>query len=404
MDERLNWIVSTDDHLIEPPNLWLDRVPAKYRDQVPQTRLEDGIEHWYYDDGRQHTTVSGFVACAGLERGTYTPDGVSYSSMRPGYYDSAARVADMNEDGIIASLCFPTVARTCGQMFTMGKDKDLSLLCLQTYNNWVIDEWSGAAPGRFIPMIILPLWDVSLCVTEIERCADKGAKAISWTENPYYLGLPSLHDAGDYWDPMLQAVNDTGLVMATHFGSSSRVPETSPDAPRLISATLCPINLSFAMTDWIWCGKLQKFPNLKFTMAEGGIGWIPYILERMESVYERYKHSVDNNYRVDLMTGETSAAEARRLNIDVHPVELFRDHIFGCFIDDEFGSANIRNMGVGNVMMESDYPHSDGSFPKTRKLAAERLAAYTDDERYDIMQGNARRVFDFTPAAYPTLP
>ena len=401
MDDGLNWIISTDDHLIEPPNLWVDRVPARYRDVVPRTRVENGVETWTYDGGRQHTSVSGFVACAGLERGSYSPDPVSYASMRPGYYDSAARVADMDEDGVLASLCFPTIIRTCGQMFTMGRDKDVDLLCLRTYNDWVIDEWAGAAPGRFIPLIVLPLWDRNLCVAEIERCAAKGAKAISWTENPHHLGLPSLHDDGDHWDPVLAAVNETGLVLATHFGSSSRVPETSPDAPRLISATLCPMNLSFALTDWIWCGKLQRFPNLKFTMAEGGIGWIPYILERLQSVYERYKHARDNNYRVDLMTGEISLKEDRRLNIDIPPSELFRRHVFGCFIEDEFGAKNIHSVGVGNVMMESDYPHSDGTFPHTRKAAAHSLHSYTDEEKYLVMQGNARRVFDFTPAPYP---
>lgn len=232
MGDRLDWIVSVDDHLIEPPNLFVDRAPKRRADDVPHVEVIDGFDTWLYDGGRQKVTVDGFVACAGKEWGTFTTGPVNYADMRPGCYDAAARVADMDHDGILASACFPTVVRIAGQMFMFSRDRELGLLCLQAYNDWVVEEWAGSAPGRLIPIVILPWWDRDACVAEVHRMAAAGAKAVSWSENLHDLGLPSLHSDDAYWDPVLAALDETGLVLATHFGSSGKHVETSPDAPR----------------------------------------------------------------------------------------------------------------------------------------------------------------------------
>ena len=120
----------------------------------------------------------------------------------------------MNRDGVLASLCFPSFPRFCGQAFTEAKDKVLGLLCVQAYNDWMLEDWCGAAPGRFIPLMIIPLWDPQLAVTEIERTAAKGGRAIAFSENPYPLGLPSIHDKSRYWDPVFAAAADHGCLSA----------------------------------------------------------------------------------------------------------------------------------------------------------------------------------------------
>jgi predicted TIM-barrel fold metal-dependent hydrolase len=391
------WVVSVDDHVIEPPGLWVDRVAARFREQAPQVVVRDGVDTWVFENGRQISIVDEFVACAGKDPGQYRQGPINYADMRPGFYDPVARVQDMDLDGVLASVCFPTVSRIGGQMFLAAYDKELSLACLKAYNDWVVDEWAGAVPGRLIPCALLPYWDPNCCAEEVERVAEKGAKAVSWTESLFDLGLPSLHDRSGHWDRVLAALNDTGLVLSCHFGSSGRVHTTSPDAPRMVSATLVAMNLASAMTDWIWSGKLQRYPNIRIVLAEGGIGWLPYVLERLSSVYERYRFAKDNELAIDLMTGVITPREMDAMSID-EPLALFHDHIFACFIDDPHGSENIDKIGVDNVMIETDYPHSDGTFPHSRDNALRMTAHLPPETREKVLRDNALRVFDFAAA------
>lgn len=405
MDERLNWLISVDDHVIEPPDLWVDRVAARDRDRAPQvTKDDNGVTFWAYEDVR--TPIPGSLVAAGRPPEEVSPFPVGYEEMAPGCYDVDARIEEMNRDGVLASVNFPFFPRFAGQTFYEAKDRNFGLQCLRIYNDWMIDEWSGAYPGRFIPMIILPLWDPTLAAQEIERCAAKGAKAISFSENPSKLGLPSIHDPRGYWEPVLQAANDTGMPLCIHFGSSSSMPTTSPDAPLLVWAALAPVNLMFCLTDWLFSGQLPKFPNLKICLSEGGIGWIPYMLERCDWEARDMRWAAKGDFKYD-MAEKGSVPELRKEGarvFDVAPSELFRQHVYGCFIDDSFGARHVEEVGIDNVMIETDYPHGDTSFPNSISSAHEQLAGKSDEVKYKILQGNARRVFDFQPAEIPGVP
>jgi len=397
----LDWLISVDDHLIEPPDLWVSRASAAERDRVPKVSRENGIDTWRYED--TVSRLQGFIACAGMEPGTFTPDPINYDDpiMRPGYTSSLERIHDMDADHVMASLCFPTVPRLVGQMFQGAKDRQLSLRCIQMWNDFQVEEWAAPAPGRFIPLMLLPMWDPFDAAVEIERCAAMGTKAICFSENPHALGFPSIHDESGYWDPVLRAANDAGLPLTIHFGSSSAVPTTSPDAPLMVSATLVPMNLAYCMTDWLWSGQLQKYPDLKICLAEGGIGWIPYILERAQNIQRMYLYAKENDFRIDMMTGELTKREMK-LDMDTPIRQLYDDHIFGCFIDDRFGSEHLEACGVDNVMIETDYPHSDGTWPRSLANARERLTDCTDEVVYKVTQGNARRVFRLETEIYRT--
>ena len=109
----------------------------------------------------------------------------------------------MDRAGVLASLCFPTITRFCGQLFMEASDREFGLVCLKAYNDWMIDEWCGAAPGRYIPLFLIPMWDPQLAVAEMERCAAKGATTFAFSENPAPLGLPTIHDKDRYWDPVM---------------------------------------------------------------------------------------------------------------------------------------------------------------------------------------------------------
>lgn len=370
-------LLSTDDHLIEHPAVWSDRLPEKYRETGPRIVEQPRAggppaEVWLYE-GRVYPYI-GLNAVAGKTPEEFGVDPTRYDEMIPGCYDPKARLVDMDLDGVWGALCFPSFPRFAGTVFLEGEDKELALLCVQAWNDFVLDEWCAPARDRFIPVVILPLWDVSLCVAEIHRSAAKGAKAISFPENPVPLGLPSFHT--DHWDPVFSAAEETGMPLTMHFGTSGRPPITAPEAPMAVMITLFGCNSMYATADLLFSPVFHKHPELKVGLSEGGIGWMPYLMERIDGTWERHRFY-------------------QNVNQDVRPSELFTKHMHGCFIDDRFGVEVRHKIGVDNITWECDYPHSDSYWPKSRSYAAEVLADVPDDEVHRIVELNARRLYNF---------
>jgi predicted TIM-barrel fold metal-dependent hydrolase len=402
VEQRLDWLISVDDHVLEPGHVWESRLPAEYREIGPRLKTDDQGEAWFYE-GKRIPTM-GLQAAAGKKKPEFSPLPMTYAEMRPGCYDSVQRLGDMDQDGVLASMCFPSFPRFCGQTFYEGDDKELGLLCVKAYNDWMIEEWAGGAPGRFIPMIIIPLWDPVAAAKEVERTASLGAKAIAFSENPHPLGLPSIHDKNRYWDPLFDAAAQAGMPICTHLGSSSSLPQTSPDSPMIATLAMQPVNLSLTCIDWLFSGLFNRFPDLKLCLSEGGIGWIPYVLERCDYVVDRQGYWAGRGeFSGDLTKGTTAVVEgAEGLDFSTPPSQLFRDHIYGCFIDEMHGPRSMSEIGVDNVMIETDYPHTDSSWPNSIEFAHKNLTHLSDEDKYKILRGNAERVFNFTPSEPPT--
>lgn len=399
----LDWLISVDDHVVEPANVWTDRVPAKYRDVAPHVVTDtDGKEVWVYEDQRGQTG-SAINATVHRDRSQISLDGLTYAQMAPGCYDPIARVADMNDAGMLASLNFPSAPRFCGQLFHEAKDKDLALICLQAWNDWMVDEWCAAAPGRYIPLMLMPLWDPQLAVAEIERCAGKGVHAVAFSENPAPLGLPDIHDPSRYWEPVWAACNDTDIVVCMHIGSSSVLPKISPNAPFIANQAWGASRTAGTMLSWLFSGVFNRHPNLKISLAEGNIGWIPYFLERAEYVYERQRWWSEKGQTFSAQGGEHGGL-GDDWDYDAFDLRaLYRDHVYGCFLDDVAGVRLLDFVGEDNIMVEVDYPHSDTTWPDSLTLTKERLADLTVDQQRKIMRGNAERLFHFTPADPATI-
>src|ERR1700760_3157845 len=138
---NLDWLISVDDHVLEPPDVWVSRVAAKDRDRAPHIEHHDGVEYWVYDGKRM--PHSGLSAVVGKSKEEFSPEPLPYAEMRPGCYNAEARVEDMNLSGVLASLCFPSLPRFCGQLFYEAKDREFGLQCLKIYNDWMIEEWCG---------------------------------------------------------------------------------------------------------------------------------------------------------------------------------------------------------------------------------------------------------------------
>src|SRR4051794_23889950 len=307
-------VISVDDHIIEHPNVWQDRLPSKWRERAPQVRYEDGIPIWHYD-GRRYAPL-GLDAVAGDDPTEFKLDTKKFEAMRPGCYDPKARLDDMDINGIWASLAFPQFPRFAGQTFLEGPDHDLGLACVEAWNDFVPDEWGATDTARLIPLSIVPLWDPQRCAAEIERTAALGARAITFSENPAALGLPSFWS--DAWDPMLSALEESDTPMCLHIGSSSRPIVPHGDAPLPVIISLLGLLSMSALSDLVFSPVFTRHPRLKVILAECGIGWVPYMLERLDQVWHKQRHH-------------------SAVNVEQKPSECFRDHIWTCFIQEAAG-------------------------------------------------------------------
>jgi predicted TIM-barrel fold metal-dependent hydrolase len=387
-------IVSVDDHVVEPAHVWERWLPAKHRDKAPrverrgigtmrhvgggtyeQTFDPDGpqADCWVYEDlvyiHKRH------VAAVGFDRDEMTMSPMTYDEMRPGCYDPKARVDDMELNWVEASLSFPTFPRFCGQTFLEAKDRDLAEACVYAYNDWMVEEWCGDSGGRLIPLPIIPLWDAQLAAAEVRRNAARGARAVCFSEIPAVLGLPSIH-TGD-WDPFFAACAETHTVVCMHIGSSSKMPATSADAPVAVAATLSFGNAMSSLTDFLFSGVLVRFPDLKLAYSEGQIGWIPYILERADDVWLEHR-----------------AWGGVRDIVPEPPSTYYYRQVFGCFFRDRHGIESLERVGVDNTTFETDYPHTDSTWPHTKKVAQELMGGLPDDVVYKLVRGNAIRMLE----------
>ncbi len=393
-------IISVDDHVVEPANLWQDRLPQKFRDAGPKvvmapqgevtfvggkltvTRGEPGsgpdVAWWLYEDLQR--PLMRLDAAVGYDRDDVDLRLVNYDQMRRGAFSVPERLADMDQNWIESSLCFPTFPRFCGQTFYEAHDKDVALACVKAYNDWTVEEWCGPSEGRLIPLIIVPLWDATMAGEEVRRNAARGVRAVCFSEIPPYLGLPSIHDKNNYWDPFFGACAETGTVINMHIGSSSKMPSTSADAPAAVGSTLTFANSAYSLVDWLMSGIFTRFPTLQIAYSEGQIGWIPYVLSRADTVWEENR-------------GWGGVAD----KVLVPPSEIFRDHVYGCFFDDPHGLRMLDVIGVDRVTYESDYPHSDSTWPRTRDIAEEQMKDLDRDTIEKLVRGNAITMLGLTP-------
>jgi predicted TIM-barrel fold metal-dependent hydrolase len=226
-------------------------------------------------------------------------------------------------------------------------------------------------------MALPVLWDAELAAAEVRRCAAKGCHSITFTENPATLGYPSFHDPS--WDPLWRALCDENVVLSIHLGSSGKLAMTAPDAPIDVMITLQPMNICQAAADLVWSRVPREFPDIKIALSEGGTGWIPYFLDRLDRTYDMHH----------LWTGQ---------NFDwVLPSEFFRQHFLTCFISDPVGVALRHQIGMDNIAWECDYPHSDSSWPTAPEELAAVTAGVPDDEINKITYQNAMRWYSFDP-------
>jgi len=388
-EHELPNMISVDDHVMEPRDLWQRELPASLRERGPKTVREkvklkfigghygfernapdgDLCDVWLFDD---LVVPTGFLhAPAGVPRDQQKNVAATYDDFRPGTWDQKSRLEDMTANHVDAAINYPNIfPRFAGQGFLERADKDLALLCLQIYNDWMIDEWSaGEGYGRLIPLTLVPLWDPELAAAEVRRCADKGSYAIAFSENPAKLGVPSMYTGK--WDVLWDVCQETDTTVSMHIGSSSSMPTTSEDAPLATSMSMYAQNAQGSLCDWVYSGSLERFPRLKIAYAESQVGWMPFQLERMDAVWQDGRGDIEH--------------------VKVRPSEQVRGRVYGCVFDDLHGLKSRDEVGTDHILFETDYPHSDGTFPHSRKVAHELFVAagMNAQECYQVLRGNA---------------
>lgn len=363
-------VISTDDHICEPPTLFDNQLSGALLASAPKFKTDPrGKNYWEYQ-GTIRPSV-GLNAVVGRPFEEYGMEPTSLDQLRDGCWNVHARIDDMDVNGIAASMCFGNSIGFDGQTFHKAADKALALRHMQAYNDWHYDEWCMAYPGRFIPLGILPTWNADAAVAEIDRLARKGFHVVSMNENPTVQGLPSIHNP--YWDPVYKAIVENDMTIALHIGSGNPAPHASEETPIEAWITTMPLSVAQGVSDWLQLEELHQYPDMRIIISEGSIGWVPYLMERADFANWRHKAWTKSRFQ------------------NIKPSELMKRHFCHCFLWDPYGIKNLDEIGEGNVTYEVDYPHSDALWPDAAELLWEQVKHLSDEQIDKVTHKNAIR-------------
>jgi predicted TIM-barrel fold metal-dependent hydrolase len=365
-------VISVDDHLVEPPTMFEGRLPAKLQERAPKIVVDErGHEVWEFE-GERHFQV-GQNAVAGRRPETVKVEPFRFAQMRPGCYDPDARARDMDIGGIWASLCFPSmITGFCGRVYSQIADRELGRAVTHAWNDWMCEEWWGAHPDRFIPLGIIDLTDPEEGAAEIRRNADRGFVTVSLPERPHRIGLPTIFE--DHWEPIMRACAETDTVISLHVGSSGMADFPRGGPAIQLGATLFGQLSLTACAEWVWSGWAVKYPELKVAMSEGGIGWVAMLIDRLDNIVDR------SGYGLDGFGG-------------LRPADVLKRNFWFCTIDDPSTIDTRHTIGIDHVMLETDYPHGDGTWPDTQAVIERYWGHLPVDDLRKMTHQNAAALY-----------
>jgi predicted TIM-barrel fold metal-dependent hydrolase len=367
-------IISVDDHSLEPADLFATRVPAALRDRAPRVvEDDDGVPVWLIGDDREYMRMT-TCGAVGRPMAEWSLAPQKYEEFRAGVYDTDARVRDMDLNGVWASQCFPSfVFGFAGRRLNLLADAEVALASVRAYNDWHLGEWCGSHPDRFIACQLPWLRDPVVGAEEIRRNAAAGFRSVSFPENPEALGFPHIYT--DHWDPILAACEETGTVLNLHVGSSGLVQRPCSASPIDVGVALFPVGAILGLVDWVFSKIPVRFPGLKIAMSEGGVSWVPMALERLARSYRQAESSLV--WRVS----------------DPDPVEIVHRNFWFTSIEDPSAFRFVDLIGEDKVMIESDYPHADSTWPDTQALVRRDLGDIDPVAARKICFGNAAALY-----------
>ena len=366
-------VISVDDHLVEPPDMFEGRLPSRFADRAPKI-IENAQGHQVWEfDGALYTQV-GMNAVAGRRPEDVKVEPTRFEDMRRGCWNIDDRIADMDINGVWASLNFPSmITGFCGKVFSAARDPELGLAVTRAWNDWLYDAWWQPYPDRIIPCGITFLADPELGAAEIRRNAARGFRSVTLPERPHRINLPSLFSG--YWDPIVAACEETDTVISLHVGSSGMadVADDSPMVP-LVATLFGQMSLS-ACAEWLWSGLPSRFSNIKIAMSEGGIGWVAMLLDRLDNIVERSGYGRDYDAS------------------GLRPAEVLARNFWFCTIDDPSTIDTRHRIGIDHIMVEVDYPHGDSTWPDTQEVIKRYWGHLPVEDLRKMTHENAAKLF-----------
>ena len=396
-------IIDCDAHLTEPADLWTARAPRSMKDRVPVHRTENEYTSWYLN-GESWSTLGGNTIRQGNEKVLGVLSLQPYEEVDPSSWSVRERLALMDLMGVHAQIIYPNgIGFASNHIFAIEDEQD-RLAILQIYNDFLV-EVQEESNNRLFPQAMLPVWDMDLTVSEMNRMLDKGITGFTLSDKPEMLGLPELPEP--YFDPMWDLFNESGAIPNFHIGSGQTraqvearraVHRGQDGADRRENKVRTSVDLawrSFGPQRYAAVGAAQHFmsnvrivanlcmsnvfdryPKLKIVSAESGIGWVPFVLESLEFQFD------------EMVTGDELTFAKRR------PTEYFRDHMYVMFWFERLAAQNLKeSLGVSNVLVETDVPHPVCLYPGAREHFAEVMAGFTPDERRRVLQDNAAKLY-----------
>ncbi len=357
-------VISADSHIIEPPDLWVKYMDSAFKARAPHVERKDGNDY-YVCEGRQPASMMA-LANAG-QRPEDLRAASRYDEIRPGGWDPAARLQDMAQDGIDAEVVYPSL----GMQFFKITDAPFLQAIQRAYNDWVAD-FSAARPKQLKGVAMIAVDDIAWAVAELRRAKKKGlcGAMIPGTPSP---------DQGfhtPYYDTFWAAAEELGMPISLHV-TTGRVTEFDVSRYYTSYGTL-PHFIAEGITDMIFSCVFERFPKLRIVSAENDIGWIGNLLERLDHFYKRYHFKRNEQLAGGLL-----------------PSDVFRQHVSATFIRDRSGVKIRHEIGLGNIMWSSDYPHSDSTWPNSAKTLEEHFEGVPERDRRAIVCDNAARLYGF---------
>ena len=377
-------IIDCDAHVNEPPDLWLERLPSKWKDRAPQVRHDDNGDLWIFDGGREKWPV-GLTAVAGLSYFDYKPMGITYASMRPGSFDTRARLDDMDADGIYAQILYPSVTLRGARIYS--QDRDLQVACVRAYNEWLL-EFCEDSGGRLIGQAILPTSNLEDAIAELEWTLENDHRGCVISSFPNGSLDPKPED-----DKFWALAEEAGIPIAVHIGSFVRgsLAGRRESWSSLAFVGMAALTKAGGQTlpvvcDILFSGIFQRFPQLQIVLVESNIGWIPTLLEQSDDMFRRYRW----------YTG--AANEQKEM-----PSDIFFRNFWASFMVDTVGMDLRHRMNVDHMMWSTDYPHSGSDWPDSRVTIERVFRDVPVDEVKKMLHTNCKALYglDHIPDRLP---
>jgi len=371
-------IVDADAHVNEPPDLWQKRVPKNLQDRAPKVVSTQDGDFWNFDNGKRMRPL-GLTATAGLNPVDYRPTGRTYATIRPGSFDTAARLQDMDIDGIDYAVLYPSVTLTGAA--TYAEDRPLQLACVRAYNEWLL-EFCEPAAGRLIAQAIIPTTGTKDATEELRWAVDHGHKGVVISAFPNGSLDPKEEDA-EFWE----TVAATGMPIAIHIGSftanTSGGKHPAYDSREFLAgagATKAGMHAMSTASQLIHCGVLERYPDLRIVLVESNIGWIPTFLEQADDMFRRYRFFTAALHQMKKM-----------------PSDLFHSNFWATFMLDTVGIELRHRMNLDHIMYSTDYPHSGCDWPMTRSVIERDFRGVPKGQVRKMIYENAAKLYSIKP-------